>query len=93
MAGVQGGTVMVTVHSIGSVAAPASTVALVDQTGTAIATASVPVLDAPLVYEPKTATVTLTAPSGMKLSGCSVVIDPEGKLTEITRRNNTVVLP
>ena len=80
-------------HSIGSVAAPASMVALVDQAGKTLATAPVPALDAPLDYEPKTASVTLTALSGTKLSSCRVVVDPEGKLTEITARNNSVVIP
>ncbi|MFC1607580.1 LamG-like jellyroll fold domain-containing protein [Candidatus Latescibacterota bacterium] len=90
---VRGNSVAVTVHSLGSVKAPASSVSLIDHDGKVISTSDVPSLDAPLDFAPKTAAVTLTASSGVKLSGCSVVIDKGGKLLEITERNNTVVIP
>jgi hypothetical protein len=82
--------VKVTVHSIGSVTAPASTVALVAADGSTLATADVPSLDAPLDYLPKTADVLLTAPSAGDLEGAKVVLDPDGKIEEITEMNNSV---
>ena len=87
---VSGSRVRVTIHSIGSVKAPASTAALVAADGSTLASAVVPALDAPLDYLPKTAEVTLTAPSGTDLDGVRVVLDPDGKLEEITEMNNSV---
>jgi hypothetical protein len=89
---VQGNRVRVTVHSLGSVDTPASTVALVDKTGKVLASAPVPALKAPLDLVPKTTTVTLTPPKGASLTGGNVVVDPGATLKEITRMNNRVVL-
>jgi len=75
---VQGDQVQVTVHSLGSVDAPAS--------------APIPALKAPLDLLPKTVTVTLTVPKGASLTGASVVVDPDARLKEITRMNNRVAL-
>ena len=90
---IRGNSVKIIVHSLGSVDTPASSAALFDNTGEIIATVAIPALNAPLDYQPKTAEVTLNAPSGTMLSGCSVTIDPDAKMTEITKRNNSVVLP
>ena len=90
---VRGNSVRVTVHSLGSVDAPSSSVALLDASGGVIALAAVTGIKAPLDYEPKTAEISLNAPTGTVLSGCSVVIDPDKKITEITRRNNTILIP
>jgi len=90
---VDGSSVDVTVHSIGSVKAPETTVTLRSAEGAVLAQTIVPVLEAPLDFEPKTATVTLDIPSGASLRGASVTIDPDGDLTEITAMNNTVVMP
>ena len=87
------GAVRVTVHSLGSVDAPASTLAVVDQSGAVLARADIPPLKAPIDYEPKTAEVTLTVKPGSLLRGCMVVVDPDGKLQEITEINNSVSLP
>jgi hypothetical protein len=85
-----GSRVSVTVHSIGSVTAPASTVALVAADGSTLATADIPSLEAPLDFLPKTVDVTLTASSAAALEGAKVVLDPDGKLEEITEMNNEV---
>jgi len=90
---IQGNTVLVTVHSLGSVNTPASSVALIDASGKTITAVHVPVLKAPLDYIPKTAELTLHVPAGTKLSGCSVCIDPEKNIAEITKRNNHVQIP
>ena len=86
----QGRQVRVTVHSLGSVDTPATTVALVDKSGKVLASAPVPALKAPLDLFPKTTTVTLTVPNAASLAGGSVVVDPGGTLKEITRMNNRV---
>jgi len=90
---VDGSTVRVTVHSLGSVAAPESSLALVDSNGKILATATVPALEAPLDFVPKTSEVTLRIPAGSPPSGCMVRIDPDEELTEITTLNNQVEIP
>ena len=89
---ISGNKISVTVHSLGSVDAPPSTVALVDANGKQIAASPVSALKAPIDLLPKTTEVTLTVPGGTNLKGCEVVIDPDKKLTEITRINNNVVI-
>jgi hypothetical protein len=83
-----GRNLLVTVHNIGSVDAPETDIALRDAGGASIAAATVPALKAPVDLIAKTVEVTVKIPEGKNLDGCSVVIDPSGKLTEITLRNN-----
>jgi len=82
----------VTVHSVGSVDAPASKVVLRDKTGKTLATAEVPALKAPLDFTPKTAEVTLAIPSGEALKGDTVTVECGGDVPEITLMNNSVTL-
>ena len=60
--------------------------------GKTIADGTVPALKAPVDYEPKTVEIELTAPAGTRLSGCCIKLDPGRELTEITRRNNIVMI-
>jgi len=89
---VDGRTMRVRVHSLGSVDAPASTVVVRDASGRTIASASVPPLKAPNDLSPKTADVTLTLPAGASLEGASVVVEMSWSVPEITLRNNVVPL-
>ena len=89
---VKNGKVQVTVHSLGSVDSPSTAIALLDSTGNVIARTQVPALKAPLDLKPKTAVVTLSIPKIKTLSGCRVMIDPERKINEITRGNNSVTI-
>jgi hypothetical protein len=86
------GRLTVRLHCLGSVAAPASKVALISPEGKIIADALSPAIPAPLDWKPKTAEITLPLPDGVRLDGCSVVIDPDEALVEITTRNNRVRL-
>jgi hypothetical protein len=86
----RGNEVRVRVHNIGAADAPASTAALCDGSGRIIASAAVPALKAPADLLPKTADVVIKVPARTDLKGCSVLIDPEGKLKEITAINNRV---
>jgi hypothetical protein len=85
---VQGKVVTVKVHSLGSVDAPATEVAVLDSSGTILATAPVPAIPAPLDLFPKTAEITLKLPAGARQH--SVAVDPGGTIPEITRTNNIV---
>jgi hypothetical protein len=89
---VQGREVRVTVHSLGSVPAPGASVVLRDREGRTLATVKLPGLPAPVDLVPKTGAVTLRLPAGAEARGCTVEIDPEHKLDEITTRNNVVKL-
>jgi len=89
---VRGREVHVKVHSLGSVPAPATTIAVRDASGRTLATAPVPALAAPNDLLPKTTDVSLTLPAGATTAGASVEIDPDHALNEITTRNNAVKL-
>lgn len=87
---VEGQIVTVTVHSVGSVDAPASKVVVRDHTGKTLATADVPALKAPVDLLPKTAVVKLILPRGAELKGGSVKVECGGNVQEITLMNNSV---
>ena len=87
---VEGKTMKVTVHSLGSVDAPASKVVLRDRTGKVLAAAKAAPLKAPLDLVPKTEVVTLVLPANADWKGGSVTIESSGNLPEITQRNNRV---
>jgi hypothetical protein len=89
---VEGAKMTVTVHSLGSVDAPASKVVVRDKAGKTLATARVPALKAPLDLTPKTAAVKLTVPASADLKGATVTVECGGTVPEITLMNNQVVL-
>jgi len=89
---VKGPKVTVTIHNLGSVDAPPTTVELLDKNGKVLSSATVPALKAPTDLLPKTITVTLTIPTTGQIAGGSVVIDPGATIKEITRVNNRVAL-
>jgi hypothetical protein len=86
------GSIRVTVHSLGSVAAPASTLTLVDSSGHVVASTKVPALPAPLDLLPKTAQVTLHFGSAVRTAGAHVRVELANGAREITQLNNEVVL-
>ncbi|MDB6114719.1 MAG: hypothetical protein JWQ62_1664, partial [Lacunisphaera sp.] len=89
---IKGRDVSVTVHSLGAVPSPETSVALRDASGRVLAVEKLSSLAAPTDLQPKTATVTLHLPAGADAHGGTVEIDPEHKLGEITVRNNAVKL-
>ncbi|HEV7684126.1 MAG TPA: hypothetical protein VGO68_18490, partial [Pyrinomonadaceae bacterium] len=84
--------VSVTVHSLGAIGTQVTTVALIDQGGTVRASTVLPRLEPPNDLMPRTTTVTFAVPFGVRLEGCSIVLDPDTKMNEITRVNNRVTL-
>jgi hypothetical protein len=87
---VEGNRMKVTVHSLGSVDAPAAKVVLRDRDGKVLASANAAPLKAPLDLLPKTEVVTLPLAAGADWKGGSVTIEMSGKLPEITQMNNRV---
>jgi hypothetical protein len=84
--------ISVTVHSLGAIDTQPSTLAFVDESGKVLATAPMPRLEAPVDLLPRRTTVTLAIPTGTRIAGCSIVLDPDAKMKEITRVNNRVRL-
>ena len=82
----------VTIHSLGGVNSSPTTLALIDQSGKALLSAPVPQLQAPSDLLPRIATITVVIPAALRIDGCSIVIDPDAKMKEITRVNNRVKL-
>jgi len=89
---IDGHRMAVTVHSLGSVDAPASKVVLRDAQGKILATAPVPTIKAPLDLLPKTAVASLALPAAADLKGCSVTVEMDNSIPEITQLNNKVQL-
>jgi hypothetical protein len=89
---VNGSIVDVTVHSLGSVDAPAARVVARSRNGQTLATVSVPALQAPLDLRPRTAVVHLRIGRPAELAGGSVTVESSGRIPEITLRNNVVRL-
>ena len=88
----EGNTVRVRVHSLGSVETSPTKVILV-RDKKVIAAAPVPAIPAPIDLAPKCVDVIIPLPRGAMAEGCSVEIDPEHSLNEITLNNNRVDLP
>jgi hypothetical protein len=87
---VEGQVMHVTVHSLGSADAPAARLVLRSRAGRLLASGRTPALRAPLDLKPSRATVTLALPAGADWKGGRLVIEPGGRLPEITRMNNEV---
>ena len=89
---IEGTKLRVRVHSLGSMPAPATTIALRDATGRVLGTANVPPIAAPIDLIPKTADVTVDIPAGASVAGATVELDPDHRVEEITTMNNAVKL-
>lgn len=89
---VDGDRLYMRVHSLGSVASPASTLTVRDSSGAIIGTARVPALEAPNDLRPKTTEISVAWPVGTAVSGVSVKLDADQQLEEITELNNRVQL-
>ena len=87
---VEGNRMRVTVHSLGSVDAPASKLVLRDKTGKVLATVAVPPLKAPVDLFPKTTSVALTLPARADWQGGRIDIESNRAVPEITQMNNRV---
>lgn len=80
----------VVIHNIGSAAAKDVVVRFEGPDGQLLGQRVLARLEAPLDLHPKTAVVWLSQPTLHPVSRIIVRIDPEGKVEEITRENNTV---
>jgi hypothetical protein len=83
--------IRVTVHSLGAVPTEPVSLVLRDSEGRVLRSSLVPPLPAPSDLYPKTVEIPLWR-RGIDLTGCSIEVDPECRMQEITRSNNTVYL-
>lgn len=84
---VEGNSLVVPVHNIGSSDAPEATIVLSDRTGRRIIEAKVPPLKAPLDLQPKVYTLRLPLPP-TALKPLQVIVDPKNLIAEIYEGNN-----
>ncbi len=89
---VNGREVLAHVHSLGSVPSPATPIVVRSPLGKVIATEMIPPMEAPNDLKPRTVNVRFTLPEGSVVIGCTVEIDPDQQLEEITRVNNKVTI-
>lgn len=89
---VHGNAISVRVHSLGSVAMPASKLSMRDAAGKIIAEANVATIEAPIDLHPRATEVSVTLPSGTQVTGCTVELNADNAVTEITQLNNRVKL-
>jgi hypothetical protein len=90
---VHGRELRVRVHSLGAVAAPATRIVLHNPAGQIVSMETIPALPAPDELMPMTTDVCFSLPEGQQAAGCTLEIDPEAALEEITRDNNQLRLP
>jgi hypothetical protein len=89
---VAGRTVRLTVHSLGSVDAPAGIATIEDAAGRTLATAAIPPIAAPRDLTPRTTNVTLRLNQPLPI-GAVARVTLTGQAAEVTRFNNMVALP
>ena len=80
--------VTVTVHSLGSRPTPKTTVLISDGNGKSLLRATIPALEAPIDFKPRTTTVTVKGVKARGVRRVRACVDPEGKIPEITDENN-----
>lgn len=85
-----GDVVNVRVHNIGAVASVETEMQVRDASGKAIASIVIPSIEAPADLRPRWKDISVKVTGVADLSGGSVLIDPQEKTGQITRRNKTV---
>lgn len=87
----EGDVAVVTVHNVGSRAAPACKAALLHN-GKPVSEVTVPALEAPLDFVPRTVQIRFDLPAETVSGALTVAIDTDDTVAEITERNNTMTI-
>jgi len=85
-------TATITAHSLGCKPTPEARLTVTDGEGKTLLRATVPSLDAPLDFKPRTTALRLTELKKRGVRSIQVQIDPEDQVAEITEANNTAHL-
>jgi hypothetical protein len=88
----KGRALTVIVHSLGSAAAPGSTLFLEDSSGRTVASTKIAALAAPTDLMPKKARVRLTVPAGVAVETLRLRLALADSRREVTLRNNVLPL-
>jgi hypothetical protein len=89
---ITGGEVRVRVHNIGAVESAVTTLAIKDSAGRIIASAKIDPIEAPVDLLPRWKSIVIPTGPGIDLTGGIIILDPEEKISEITRLNNKLKL-
>ncbi len=84
--------IYVIVHNLGAVESARSRIALIDAEGKIVAESDIPSIKAPDDLFPKTKKIVLIVPAGMNISGMHLKIDPDNKVNEITKVNDSILI-
>ena len=87
---INGSEVTVRVYSQGAIGSPETLLELRDASAERISTAPVPAMEAPLDLIPRWVDIVLHVPAGTDLRSGSVSVDPDKKITQITKINTEV---
>jgi len=87
-----GNRITVRVYSQGATNSPETLIELKDAMGRRISTAVIPALEPPLDLTPRYVDIVMGIPQGADLNNGSVEVDPDHKITQITRLNTIVRL-
>jgi len=82
--------ITVRVHNIGAIISPETEIAVTDAKGKRIGSASVPAIDAPADLKPKHTDIRIAIPSGNGHSAAKFELDPDHKINQITRKNDSI---
>ena len=85
-----GNEISIVVHNLGSVSSPQAELVVADPEGRRIASAVVPSIDAPADLVPRRIAVRINTPVDADLTTGTILLDPERKIRQITRRNDIV---
>jgi hypothetical protein len=88
---VNGNRITFRVHNIGATGSPETTFELRGAGGMLVATGAVPPLEAPVDLIPRWKDITVTIDRVTDLSHGSLVLDPEERIREITRKNTKII--
>jgi hypothetical protein len=86
----EGDAISVDIYNFGSVKSPAVKVRLMDWAGKNLGESEIPAIESAKDFIPKHVMVSFSLPKGQK--GLHLVVDPENKVREIVKRNNTLSL-
>ncbi len=82
--------ITVRVHNIGAVISPETEIVVRDSKGIQIGSAIVPPVEAPVDLKPRCTDIKISIPSGTGHTATKIELDPEHKIKQITRRNDSV---
>lgn len=82
--------ITVRVHNIGAAISPETKIVVTDSGGIQIGSATVPPVEAPVDLKPRRIDIRISIPSGNGHAAAKTELDPDCKIKQITRKNDSV---